>query len=224
MSKSASRIHQLTIAQFEAMFPHEDACKAYLQANRWPDGVYCPRCGNAKVHPHSRPFHWQCTACAPAGGGYRFSVLVGTVFENTNIDLRNWFRVIHMMVTSKEGVSARRVYLTMGFGSYKTAWYMCHRIRAGVADEDFRKLVGIMEVDETFVGGKARNRHKDRRGGGGGTGGMGSSETPIAGDVTRKGNVVARVVENVRMDTLRQFVREAVSHKVSLICTDDYTA
>jgi transposase-like protein len=214
------RIHQLTAAEFEWMFPHEDACKAYLQAHRWPDGVVCPRCGNVKAHPHARAFHWQCTACAPTGGGYRFSVLVGTVFENTNIGLRDWFKVIHLMLTSKNGVSALQIYRYMGFGSYKTAWYMCHRIRAGLAKEDFRKLVGIVEVDETFVGGRAKNRHKGKRDGG--TGGAGSGKTPMAGAVSRKGNVVARVIENVRAATLMGFVREAVSTKVSLLCTDQW--
>jgi len=153
---SSKRIHQLTAPQFDAMFPDEDACKAYLVAHRWPDGVVCPRCGNVNVHPHARAFHWQCTACAEAGG-YRFSVLVGTVFENTNIDLLRWFKVIHLMLTSKKGVSALQVMRYMGFGSYKTAWYMCHRVRAGLADEDFQKLMGIVEVDETFIGGLSRN-------------------------------------------------------------------
>src|ERR1700680_3003074 len=110
----------------------------------------------------------------------------------------------------------------MGFGSYRTAWYMCHRVRAGMANEDFRKLMGIVEVDETFVGGKAKNRHWDKRGGGGGTGGIGSGKTPVVGAVSRKGNVVARVVANVTSDTLTAFVREAVSHKVSLLCTDQW--
>jgi transposase-like protein len=219
---ATKRIHQLTIHQFEAMFTNEDACCAYLVKNRWPEGVRCPRCGSDSVYElATMDWKWECPACRE-GGAYRFSHLVGTVFENTNKPLREWFRVIHLMLTSKKGVSALQVYRMMGFGSYKTAWYMCHRIRAGLQDREFHKLMGIVEADETFVGGKAKNRHKDKRGGGGGTGGMGSGKTPIAGAVSRKGNVVARVIENVQASTLAGFVRESVSNKVSLLVTDQW--
>jgi transposase-like protein len=221
MSKPKKAIHQMTVAQWEAAFPDEDACAAYLVAHRWPEGVCCPRCGNPGVYDlPSRKWHWQCEKCAP--DGYRFSHIAGTIFENTNKPLRDWFRVLHMMVTAKKGVSALQVYRTMGFGSYKTAWYMCHRLRAGMQEKDFRKLVGIVEVDETFIGGKAKNKHIDRRGKGGGTGGVGSGKAVIAGAVRRKGNVVARVVENIRASALTQFVRESVSTKVSLLCTDQW--
>jgi len=212
------RIHQMTIGQWEAAFPNEDACADYLVSHRWPDGVYCPRCGNADVATHAKPYHWQCRECL--SDGYRFSVLVGTIFENTNKPLRDWFRVIHMMLTSKKGVSALQVFRVLGFGSYKTAWYMCHRIRAGLVDKDFRQLMGIVEADETFIGGKARNRHKGKRGGGGG--GTGSGKIAVAGAVTRKGKVVARVLKDVKVQTVLNFVRETVSHKVSLLCTDSY--
>lgn len=216
----SQRIHQMSIAEFEVMFPDDAACKLYLAEHRWPEYVVCPRCGNAEVKPHARPFHWQCYACTP-GGGYRFSVLVNTIFENTNKPLREWFRVIHLMLTSKKGISALQVYRYMGFGSYKTAWYMCHRVRAGLANEDFRKLMGIVEVDETFVGGKAKNRHWPRRGGPG-RGGMGSGKTPVVGAVERKGKVVTRVIQTVSGDILRSFVRGAVSEKVSLLVTDEW--
>jgi hypothetical protein len=165
------------------------------------------------------PYKWQCYNCAP-DSGYRFSHLTGTIFENTNKPLRDWFRVIHLMLTSKKGISSHQIHRTLGFGSYRTALYMTHRIRAGLADAKFRKLMGIVEVDETFVGGKAKNRHWDKRGGGGATGGSGKAV--VAGAISRKGNVVARVIADVRATTLEAFVRESVSTKVSLLCTDKW--
>jgi len=222
-AKHPKQIKQMTVPEWEAAFPDEEACCAYLIGHRWPDGVACPRCGNTDVFKHgTMPWCWQCYACDPKGESYRFSHIVGTIFENTNKPLRDWFRVIHLMLTSKKGISALQIQRMMGFGSYRTAWYMCMRIRAALADKDFQKLMGIVEVDETFVGGKAKNRHEDRRGGGGGTGGIGSGKAAIAGAVQRKDNVVARVVANVRASTLTEFVRESVSTKVSLLCADQY--
>ena len=219
--KQPKPIHQLTVAQFERMFPDEDACCAYLVGRRWPDGVRCPRCGAENPHKlPNRPWSWQCYQCAP-DTSYRFSHIAGTIFENTNKPLRDWYRVVHLMLTSKKGMSALQIKRYMGFGSYETAWSMCHKVRVALM-EDIDKLGGIVEVDETFVGGLAKNRHWDKRGGGGGTGGIGSGKTPIVGAVSRKGNVVARVVANVNSATLTAFVREAVSHRVSLLCTDQY--
>ena len=220
MAKRPHPVHQLTVAQFEAMFPNEEACQAYLVARRWPEGVKCPRCGNADLYDASsyKPFHWQCRACASQG--YRFSCIAGTIFENTNKPLRDWYRVIHLMLVSKKGMSALQIMRYMGFGSYKTAWYMCHRVRVALAERDFEKLGGIVEVDETFVGGKAKNRHYNDRDGMPGP--TASGKTPVAGAVRRKGNVVARVIANVKRATLENFVREAVSNKVSLLITDQW--
>jgi transposase-like protein len=219
--KQPKPVHQLTVKQFEAMFPDEDACRTYLKARRWPNGVHCPRCGNPHVYElHTRPWHWQCTQCAPGGHtGYRFSILTATIFENTNKPLRDWFHVTHLLLTAKKGISARQLWRYMGFGSLKTAWYMAHRIRAALADHPVEKLGGIVEVDETYIGGKWYNKHKDKRGGG--TGGAGKSA--VIGAISRKGNVVLRVIDNTDTRTLDGFVRETVCNKVSLLATDEHS-
>lgn len=215
-------IHQMTVPQFQKAFPNEEACCKYLVSKRWPDGVKCPRCGASNpTKLEGNPWHWQCYQCAPVSS-YRFSHITGTIYENTNKPLMDWFKVTHLMLTSKKGMSALQIFRFMGFGSYKTAWYMCHRIRVALAQGDTAKLGGIVEVDETFIGGKAKNKHigKGGRGDFGGTGGIGKSV--VAGAVQRQGNVVARVIANVKTETLTSFIREAVADNVSLLVTDQW--
>ncbi|HVA18327.1 MAG TPA: IS1595 family transposase [Candidatus Dormibacteraeota bacterium] len=209
-------VHQLTSAQFDRMFPigDDDAPKAYLKARRWPQGVRCPRCGNPKVYDlPSRKWHWQCEQCAP--DGYRFSVIAGTIFENTNKPLRDWFKVTHLMLTSKKSMSSRQIGRYMGFGSVKTAWLMGHKIRTALVERDMDKLGGIVEMDETYVGGKDINRHWDKK-----KGHSGDDKTPVIGAVQRKGSVIARVLDKVTSQAVIDFVGEAVSNKVSLLATD----
>jgi transposase-like protein/IS1 family transposase len=223
MSKSVNskRIHQMTVKDFEALFPNEEACDAYLVRHRWPTAVRCPRCGSDRVYElQTMPFKWECSECGK-GNAYRFSHLVGTIFENTNVNLREWFRVIHMMLTSKKGVSALQVKRVMGFGSYKTAWYMCHRIRAALQEKDFQKLLGIVEVDETYIGGKSKNKHKGKRNDGE-RGPVGKDI--VIGAVRRKGNIVARVIASADRYTVGKFIREAISTRVKLMATDNNPA
>ncbi|MBV9062229.1 MAG: IS1595 family transposase, partial [Alphaproteobacteria bacterium] len=215
----AKRIHQMTVRQWEASFPNDDACKTYLVANRWPSGVACPRCGNPDVGEHgTRAFHWQCYQCSAKGTSYRFSVTVGTIFENTKYPLREWFRVIHLMLTSKKGISALQIHRMIGTGSYETAWSMCHRIRAAMIDKDFRKLMGIVEVDETYIGGDDDNRHFGKKHGKY----WREKKIPVVGAVSRKGKVVARVINNCGTETLEHFIRNTVDTNVSLLATDDH--
>jgi len=122
------------------------------------------------------------------------------------------------MLTSKKGMSALQIYRFLGFGSYKTAWLMCHKVRTALV-EDIKQLGGVVEVDETVVGGDSSNKHWDKRPGRGK--GKTEGKSIVVGAVRRKGNVVARVIENVQGATLTAFVNEAVSHKVSLLCTDE---
>ncbi len=191
---------QMTWPQFERMFPDETACKKYLFERRWPDGVKCPRCHTSEqVYKIAQAWKWEC--CNPAcvsGHAYRFSLIAGTIFENTKYPLRTWFWVLFMIVTSKKGVSALQIHRTIESGSYATAFYMCHRLRAAMNDPEFRELMGIVEVDETYIGGKEHNRHWDKKQGGRGTAG----KIPVIGAISRKGNVVCKMIENTDTETL----------------------
>jgi transposase-like protein len=208
----------MTEAQFETRFPigDDEACLRYLVARRWPEGVHCPRCGNTDLYDASsyKPFHWQCRACAPQG--YRFSALAGTIFENTKKPLRDWYRVAHLMLASKKGMSALQIQRFMGFGSYNTAHLMCHKIRAALIAPE-QKLGGIVETDDTWIGGKDKNRHWNKR-----RHNATKGKTPLIGAVERQGNVVVRVLKRVNSQTMLDFVNETVSNKVSLLATDSW--
>jgi ribosomal protein L37AE/L43A len=217
MAKRPKPVHRMTESQFEARFTDEEACAAYLVARRWPNGVICPRCGNPKVFPvGSMAFKWQCYQCETVkGAGYRFSHIAGTIFENTNKPLRQWFKVVHLMLCSKKGISSLQIQRQMGFGSYETALNMTHKIRAALMQPE-EKLGGIVEMDETFVGGKDKNRHWNKKKG------YHDNKTPIIGAIQRKGNVIARVLDRMTSQAMIDFVNEAVSNKVSLLATDSW--
>jgi transposase-like protein len=207
----------MKLNQLLEKFDTEEACKAYLVDKRWPNGVVCPKCGNPKPFAlKTRPFHWVCKKCSR--NGYRFSVTTKTVFENTKYSLRDWFKVIFLMSQAKKGMSALQIQRTLGMGSYETAWYMCHRIRAAMKNTTWGLLMGEVEVDETYVGGKDKNRHRKDRTHLGTAG-----KTAVIGAISRKGNVVCQVIESTDQKTFQKFVREAVSEKVQLVATDEAT-
>jgi transposase-like protein len=125
-------------------FPTDDACYEYLVSLRWPDGASCPSCGSPKVYrlKGGKSRRWVCKAPAHGGKNYNFSAMVGTIFENTNIKLRTWFATILLMCQSKKGVSALQIQRTLGLGSYRSAWYMCHRIRAAMESTGLHQAHG----------------------------------------------------------------------------------
>jgi transposase-like protein len=214
-----------TLDVFDKAFPDETACKQFLVDMRWPDGVECPRCHRKeKVYAlKARPFHWTCCN-RDCGGrkGYRFSVISHTIFENTKISLKLWFKVAYLVLASKKGISANQIH-RMIFGeesthAYHTSWYMVMRWRAAMKGDAF-PLTGEIEVDETFVGGKEANRHRSKRLDVVGIGG----KVAVIGAIARKGSVVAKVIENTDTPTLDSFVRRAVSDKVELVATDEHS-
>ncbi|MGH6976284.1 MAG: transposase [Stellaceae bacterium] len=142
------RIDHMTLAELERAFPDDDACRAHLVTHRWPRGVRCPRCNSKSVYRHnSRRWHWECPDCS-RGGAYRFSSTVGTIFKNSKLPLRSWFRVVHMM-TNPNGVRVMNVYREMSFGSYKAAWRMYYQLRRDLRKRRFLTIMGMIRPGET---------------------------------------------------------------------------
>lgn len=210
-----------TLDAFDAQFPTEEACKQFLVDMRWPQDVRCPRCSNEKVYAlKARPFHWACKAKDCGGkNGYRFSVLAHTIFQDTKIPLKLWFKVGYLMLVSKKGVSALQIHRVI-FGEdsgsdYHTSWYMCHRWRSAMQG-DALKLSGEVEFDETYIGGKESNKHKVKRKARGGSFG----KIAVIGAIARKGMLVAKVLDTARPNAIEKFVHQTVADDISLIATD----
>lgn len=222
-----------TLDAFDKRFPNEDACRLALQSARWPDGVRCPKCETEKVYAlKSKPFYWLCRACK----NYRFSVISSTIFENTKKPLLIWFKVAYLMLVAKKSRSALEIHRTI-FGEdsgsdYHTTWYMCTRLRAAMRNKEWGQLMGVVEVDETYIGGQDRNRHwnkksrqvREAKGPQPLGEAIGYGKVGVIGAIERKGNVVCKIIGDADAQTLSGFVRHAVSEKVSLVATDENQA
>lgn len=198
-------------------FGDEERCRAYLEALRWPEGVKCLRCQSDKISRIYTRGLFTCDAC-----GYQFSVKVGTIFHDSHLPLTKWFLAVYLMSESKKGVSALQLKRTLSV-AYKTAWYLCHRIRAAVADADTSQLTGTVEVDETFIGGKAKNMHKrdrERKIQGRGT----SGKAMVLAAIQRGGGVRLRLEDRRDRETLHAFIKGEISPDAERICTDEWEA
>ncbi|GAB2776180.1 IS1595-like element ISSod11 family transposase [Terrabacter koreensis] len=141
-----------TYQQLLEWFPDNQSCLDYLAGLRWPDGFVCPKCG-AREYWRTGAGLWMCRAC-----GRRTSVTAGTIFDRTRTPLSTWFAAIWFLTSQKNGMSALGLQRVLGFGSYETAWAWMHKLRRAMVRPERDKLSGIVELDETMIGGVARGR------------------------------------------------------------------
>jgi len=197
----------ITLQEAIIFYANPDNCLRKLVSKRWPDGiVVCPRCGSKGVKFNAKRRTWQCGSHHPRR---EFSVKVGTIFEDSPLGLDKWLVALWMIVNDKNGISSWEVHRAIHV-TQKTAWFMNHRIRLALQNGTFEKMTGEVEVDETFIGGKARNMHKDKRAEKiHDTGGR--DKTPVMGLLERNGQVRAVVVDNRKKGVLQTEVRKNVS-------------
>ena len=205
--KAPGKAHRegITMMQLADMFPDEDAAREWFEAHVWPDGRHCPRCGSAGTlpTPSGKPLPYWCGACRQ-----HFSVKTGTALERSKVPLRKWAFAIYLEVTSLKGVSSMKLHRDIGV-TQKTAWFMLHRLREAWAQENTGPFSGPIEVDETYMGGRERNKHsKDKlRAGRGAVG-----KTAIVGAKDRETNQVrAKVVEDTDKRTSQSFVGDSAA-------------
>lgn len=198
----------MNLPKLITQFHSEDACRDTLENLRWPDGVQCPRCEFNKVTRVKGRITFDCLNCS-----YQFSVLSGTVLQDTKLPLWKWFMASYLIVDSKKGISANQLKRMIGV-SYKTAWYLTHRIRFAMAQLDQTPLSGVVEVDETYVGGKVRGKGRGYRG----------NKTMVLGAVSRSGEIRLRVEKRADRKTLHSFIKANVADDAQAIYTDEWPA
>ena len=213
----------MNLTSISQRFPDQQACIKYLEGKRWGEQPCCPHCGSHRVgrkQEGKRIGRWNCHGCKSS-----FNVLSGTVFERTMVPLPKWFLAIGLMVNAKESLSSCQLARDVGLNT-KTAWFMQQRIRAGMAAKEGSLLRGIVEVDETYVGGQPRkeNRREDDPPGGGAPRGRATGKAGVIGAVERGGRVVARLARDLSGKGILRFFRGAVSPDGTLLMTDDYAA
>ena len=149
-----------TLIEAVKHFANPDNCREYLVSRRWPNGVTCPTCGSKAVYFDRSRNGWECKTRHP---NRKFTLKTGTIFEDSPLGFDKWLPAVWMIANCKNGVSSWELHRAIGV-TQKTAWFMLQRIRLAMQDEDSGgKLGGEVEVDETFIGGKARNMHKSKR-------------------------------------------------------------
>ena len=219
MSKFLPTPKDLTLSEISLRFSDDAKARLYLESIRWPNGIVCPHCQQKdqdkfwKIEPNKakkiRSGLRQCVPC-----GKQFTVTVGTIFEDSKIPLHKWLVAWYLLNASKKGISALQIQRMLGLGSYRTAWLMMHKIRHALRDPIFTdKLSGIVEVDETYIGGVVRGKGRCYKG----------NKTAVVALVERGGRVRSKVIGTVTGKNLKAVLHENV-RKDSRIMTDTFQA
>jgi transposase-like protein len=202
-------------------FKDEEVCIAYLEQQRWGGTPACPFCGVINPYRTNRGFK-----CRDKGCGKKFSVKVGTIYENSKIPLRTWFASYYLLLSSKKGISSLQLSRQLGI-TQKTAWFVLHRLREMLREKAPQMLRNTVQIDETYVGGSLKNKHKSKiakikaQQGGKGLRGRSDTKTPVFGIVETGGKVVVKVTDWVTKKTARELIEKHVE-KGATITTDGY--
>lgn len=213
MPKKKENPNEFNITNNAEHFVDADKARELLERMRWPNGTVCPHCkvtGAYKIEAKedskkgARKGLWKCATCRK-----QFTVTVGTIFEDSRIPLNKWLLAIHLLCSSKKGMSAHQIHRMLGV-TYKSAWFMMHRIRYAMQQEPLAsKLSGIVEVDETYVGGKAKNMHKsEREKKVQGRGPVGKA--PVVTLVECEGRVKSMYMQDVTGETLKEAMKDCI--------------
>jgi transposase-like protein len=189
-------------------YSNEDKCRKYLEGLRWHSGIKCPRCGSKKVSRITERNQYDCDKCR-----YQFSVTAGSIFHDSHLPLWKWFLAVYLMTESKKGISANQLKRSLAI-SYKTAWYLCHRVRKAMVEATNKpKLDGVVEVDETYVGGHYDRRRKRNA----------WEKQAVIGLLQRDGIFEAKKIPTPSKTILTGIIRNRVDRKATVM-TDELAA